>query len=71
MAEPTAITQAHVDVLDKAIAQGALRVDFPDGGGITYRSVDELLRAWSHAKERLAAAAGTQESQSLASYSKD
>lgn len=31
--------------IDKAIKSGAVRVDYPDGGGITYRSMDDLLKA--------------------------
>jgi len=37
-------TLSDLDATDKAIASGALTVNYPDGGGITYRSMDDLLK---------------------------
>lgn len=66
-----AVTQAQIDALEKALYQGALSVTYPDGGSVTYRSVADLRTALADAKNELAAAAGTQQSQSLGSFSKD
>lgn len=63
-----ALTQASVDALEKALASGALSVDFPDGGRVTYRGVAELKDAIAYAKGIVSPAAT---SQSYASYSKD
>lgn len=63
-----ALTQASVDALEKALASGALSVDFPDGGRVTYRSVAELKDAIAYAKGVVSPPAATQ---SFASYSKD
>lgn len=40
-----ALTAADLGVLDRAIATGVLMVRAADGSTITYRSMDELLRA--------------------------
>lgn len=63
-----ALTQASVDALEKALASGALMVETPDFGRVTYRSVAELKDAIAYAKSVVAPAATTQ---SYASFSKD
>lgn len=60
-----ALTQAHVDALEKALASGVLSVDSPDVGRVTYRSGKELLEAIAYAKSAITPAAT---SQSVASY---
>lgn len=35
-------TQADLDAIDKAIASGAVRVDYPGGGSVTYRSLADM-----------------------------
>lgn len=35
-------TQADLDAINKAIATGALHVDYPGGGGVTYRSLNDM-----------------------------
>lgn len=37
-----AYTQADLDAIRKAIASGALRVRYPDGSSIDYRSMAEM-----------------------------
>jgi hypothetical protein len=63
-----ALPQASVDALEKALASGALSVDFPDGGRVTYRSVAELQEAIAYAKNAVSPPATTQ---SFASFCKD
>lgn len=41
------VTQAHVDALLLAIAKSQLRVRFPDGSEIEYRSLAEMREAVS------------------------
>lgn len=62
-----ALTQASVDALEKALASGALSVETPDFGRVTYRSVAELKDAIAYAKGVVTPAVT---SQSFASYSK-
>ena len=51
-----ALTQTDLDNLDTAIATGELRVE-SQGRSITYRSVEELLKARAHVSAALAASA--------------
>lgn len=51
-----AITQAHIDALEKALASGAMSVQSPDMGFITYRSVGELKSAIEYCRSQLATA---------------
>lgn len=39
----SAFTQTHIDKIEEAIAQGALRVKYADKE-VTYRSLDEMLK---------------------------
>lgn len=66
-----ALSQSHVDALERALASGALTVESPDAGKVTYRSVAELKVAIAYAREQLAAAASTNVPQSFASFQKD
>lgn len=68
-----ATTQAHVDALEKALYSGALSVQSPDVGFITYRSVGELMKAIDYAKANLSSQSGTSltAAPSFATYSKD
>jgi hypothetical protein len=50
-----AYSQADLDTLDKAIASGALSLELA-GRKVTYRSVDELLKARDHVAGELARA---------------
>lgn len=52
-----AYTQAHLDKLDEAIAQGASAVEFADGSRIERRTPAELLVARAHVAAALAEAA--------------
>jgi hypothetical protein len=54
-----AFTQADLDALDAALRTGAMRVDFPGGGGTTYRSVAEMLRIRDMIAADVAKVAGT------------
>lgn len=36
-------TQADLDAIDNAIKSGAVHVDYPNGGGVTYRSLADML----------------------------
>lgn len=63
-----AMTQGQIDALEKALASGALRVSFPEGGSVEYRSIAELKEAIAYAKGQVSPAAT---SQSFASFSKD
>jgi hypothetical protein len=40
-----AYTQADLDAIDKAIGIGAVHVDYPGGGGVTYRSLADMRTA--------------------------
>jgi hypothetical protein len=43
---PVTFTIADLVAIDKAIASGVLTVNYPEGGGgLTYRSIEELLKA--------------------------
>jgi hypothetical protein len=50
-----AYSQADLDSLDKAIASGALSLELA-GRKISYRNVDELLKARDHVASQLAKA---------------
>lgn len=50
-----AYTTADLDALDKAIASGALSLELA-GRKITYRSVDDLLKARDHVAGEIARA---------------
>lgn len=63
-----ALSQTDIDALEKALASGALRVSFPDGGTVEYRSVADLKQALDYAK---ATVNGTPTTQSFPSFSKD
>lgn len=65
----SALTQAHIDALEKALASGILSVDSPDVGRITYRSGKELLDAIAYAKAAIAGSGGS--TQSYASFCRD
>lgn len=51
-------TQQQLDAIEAAIASGELTVRFGDRT-VTYRSMDELLRARAVVKESLSVASGT------------
>ena len=53
-----AFSQTDLDAVNKAIASGALTVEYGDKR-ITYRSMDDLLKAKSVISEELAAASGS------------
>ncbi len=65
-----ALTQADIDRLETALATGELTVEY-DGKRVTFRSVDEIQRAISYARARLAEAAGADTTQSYLSFSRD
>lgn len=52
-----AYTQADLDSLDRAIASGALSLELA-GRKVTYRSIDQLLKARDHVASLLAQASG-------------
>ncbi len=54
-----ALTASDIAAIDRAIASGELSVTFADGRSVTYRSIDELLKAKAEAQKEVAAAAGT------------
>mgnify|MGYP000039877864 CR=1 FL=1 len=49
-----AVTQTDIDALDAAIANSELRVEI-DGRSVTYRSMDDLLKARAHLSNVVAA----------------
>ncbi len=51
-------TQADLDALDKAIASGAVRVDYPNSGSITYRSLADMRSIRGEIQNELNQAAG-------------
>ncbi|WP_165063950.1 phage head-tail joining protein [Paludisphaera rhizosphaerae] len=51
-----AIDTGDIDVLDRAIASGVLKVRYADGREVTYHSLDELIKARAFAAGRLAGA---------------
>ena len=64
-----AFTQADVDRLEAALSEGVLTVEV-EGERITYRSVDDLLKALGHVKGKLEAAAGNPR-HSVATFSRE
>lgn len=66
-----ALTQADVDRLEQAVARGELTVEY-DGRRITYRSMDELLKAVAYVKGAVAAQSATAPSdrQSFAAFNR-
>lgn len=66
-----ALSQSDLDALEKALASGALSVQSPELGFITYRSVGELKQAIAYVREQLAATgASLSDAPSFASYEK-
>ena len=51
-----ALSAADLEALDTAIATGELTVEF-NGRRVTYRSIDELLKARNHVSDVVSAAA--------------
>lgn len=51
-----AFTQSNLDAIDSAIASGELTVKTRNGGEVTYRSMDDLLKARTTIAAALAAA---------------
>lgn len=54
-----ALTATDIAAIDRAIASGELDIQFSDGRRVTYRSIDELLKAKAEAQKEVNAAAGT------------
>lgn len=54
-----ALTQTDLDAINTAIASGELTVRSSNGSQVTYRSLDELVKARDLAKADIAAAAST------------
>lgn len=54
-----AFTTTQRDALKAALATGSLRVEYPDGGGVTYRSLSEMRQLLQMMDDDIAAAAGT------------
>lgn len=52
-----ALTQTDLDSINAAIASGELSIRSSDGKQVTYRSIDELLKARDLATADIAAAA--------------
>lgn len=50
-------TQKQIDSLKQAIASGALTVDYPERGRITYRSLSEMRQILLDMEKEVAAAA--------------
>lgn len=61
-------TQAQLDALDSAIAEGALTVKYQDKS-ITYRSLDEMMRVRNMMAESMNVSSGNQ-SRRVAEFSK-
>ncbi len=61
-------TQAQLDALDSAIAEGALTVKYQDKS-ITYRSLEEMLRVRNMMAESMNVSSGNQ-SRRVAEFSK-
>lgn len=51
------LTQTNLDAINAAIASGELSVRAPNGSTVTYRSMDELLKARALAVADIARAA--------------
>lgn len=69
-----ALTQTDLDAINTALAHGELTVRAANGSTVTYRSVDELLKARKVAQEDIAAAASLNRNiprHQLASFSDD
>ena len=65
-----AFTQAQVDAIDSAIAQGVRSVTY-DGKTVTYNTVDDMLKARNMMRDAIAKAAGTATARgSFAQFSK-
>lgn len=54
-----ALTQTDLDGINSAIASGELTVRSSNGSQVTYRSMDELIKAREIAKADIAAASAT------------
>lgn len=54
-----ALTQTDLDAINTAIASGELTVRTSNGSQVTYRSMDELVKARELAKADIAASAST------------
>lgn len=54
-----AFTTTDRDALKAALATGSLRVDYPDGGGVTYRNLGEMRELLRMMDDEIDAAAGT------------
>lgn len=52
-------SQSDIDAMKKAIATGALHVDYPGGGGVTYRSLADMRSILGDMQAEVNAAAGT------------
>lgn len=65
------ISQTDVDRLERALARGELTVETSDGSRVTYRSIDELLKALAYAKQVLATAVAGSTTQSFATFTRD
>jgi len=50
--------QANLDSITEAIGNRVLKVRRPDGSEVTYRSVDELLKAQAAIEEQIRKASG-------------
>jgi hypothetical protein len=50
-----AVSQADIDALNEAIAQGERMVRFADGRAVEYRSVPDLIQARNDLQRQLAA----------------
>ena len=57
-----AFQQTDIDALKASIVTGALRVRYPDGREIQYRSLDEMNRILRMAEGEVAAASGRTQS---------
>lgn len=66
----TALTQADVDKLEKAIARGILRVEYASGS-VTYQSVDQMMLALRYAKQAIANSNDAWPPSTLAQFSRD
>jgi len=51
-------TQADLDAIDAAIGTGAVHVDYPSGGGVTYRSIADMLTVRGRIAQAVDAANG-------------
>ena len=50
--------QANLDAVNQALGNPTLKVRFPDGREVTYRSTDELLKAHGAIEEQIRKASG-------------